>query len=123
MLEELPITIYLLIQGGRVVDNCSAFRCLRLYDIDSHAGFKIAVGCKNEWGEKEVIGVIVDVASLAGCKIWSVTPVTHGCSPYTIHTNDTPGDFVRHRLSLMIGGGHLDLANLPPTLTIKPATS
>lgn len=122
MLVETPIAVYLLIQGGRVVDHCTALGCLWLSDIDEYAGFTIAVGYQTEWGEKEVVGVIADVAPLpVACSNWRVTSETPGCLPYTINTPESPSDFVKWRLrTLAVKGYFDDLTNLPPTLTIKP---
>lgn len=116
---DTPSTIFLLIQEGRVVDYCAVVSCLRIHTIDDCAGFKIAIGYQNEYGEKEVIGILADVAPLAACKIWGITPL-YGGTPYSICTRSTPGEFVKHQLSVAHTQGNLDLANLPPTMTIKP---
>jgi hypothetical protein len=120
-LEELPVVVYLLIQGDKVVDHCLALNCLRVGDIDSYTGFKIAVGIQTEWGEKEIIGVLADVAPLFGYNTWHITPSLGGGS-YDMTTNDAPSNAVKHRLRLaMERGAFDDLANLPPPLTIEPS--
>ena len=119
-MTKVTNTTFLLIQGGVVAsDNdpyCLVRNAAMSYDI--FAGFQIAIGCVNEFGAREIIGVVAVVAPLKGCSTWRVTSKQDG---YNRHVGSTgaPDVLVCNRLTVMLDDGDFnDLCNLPTPVTI-----
>ena len=113
---------FLLIQGDIVASDSDPHSLIRktssLYDV--FAGFKVAIGCVNEHGEREIIGIVADVSPLKGCTTWLVTSKQDGYNRY-VGATGSPDIFVSNRLWVMLSDGDFnDLCNLPPPVRIDP---
>lgn len=124
-MSEVTNKTFLLIQGGIIASDNDPYCLIRkaapLYDI--FAGFKVAVGCVNEFGAREVIGVVADVQPLRGARTWFITSKQDG---YNRHVGSTgsPDVLVANRLTVMLDDGDFDdLVNLPAPVQIQPGTA
>lgn len=119
-LEEVPVTVYLLIQGGKVKDHAIRPECLETTWIDQYAGFKVAIGCQIGSGEREIVGIIADVAPLLNSSCWRISSVQDG-QYRLINSGPFPASLVKTRLRVLCEQGRFeDLANLPPCVVITP---
>ncbi len=116
--ERVPVTLFILIQNNRVLDYAIMPRFLRIEKLDVYAGFKIAIGRISEWGEREIAGVVVDVAPLSGAKTWRISSDADGLYRL-IGASVCPAELVTKRLGVMQGAGKFsDLANLPMRIVL-----
>ena len=111
---------FLLIKDGVVASATTPADLFRAYlpDFDVLDGFKVAIGCTNEFGEREIVGIVADVAPLVGCVTWYITSYQDG---YYRHIGATgaPDILVSNRLhSLYEAGDYDDLVNLPQAVRI-----
>jgi hypothetical protein len=104
---------FLLIQEGEVVDHADKPSSLMWSTIDQYAGFQVAIGTVNEFGAKEIAGVVAVVDKLAGYNTWFVTSYQDGYRR-EVSAAMRPGTFVLRRLSVAYENGDFrDLVNLP----------
>ena len=111
---------FLLIQDGIVASDSDLHCLIRKASArcDVFAGFKVAIGCVNEHGEREIIGIVADVAFLMDCKTWRITSKQDGYSRH-IGATGAPEVLVCNRLTVMLNDGDFDdLVNLPAPVTI-----
>lgn len=107
------MTLFVLIQDNKVLDKAITPNFLRIDKLDAYAGFKIAIGCINEWGEREIAGVVADVGLLSGAKTWRISSPTDGLYRL-IGAAMNPAELVTNRLGVLQGSGEFsDLDNLP----------
>lgn len=115
------IAQFLLIQDG-IVDCAECPANLAFSFIDAWIGFKVAVGCINEFGEHEIVGIVADVSRVIGCNTWRVSSSQDGYRRL-IGATGSPASFVRARLDVMYRNGDFaDLCQLPPAVLIMPGT-
>ena len=113
---------FLLIQGGVIASDRDPYCLIRKagssYDI--FAGFKIFIGCVNEFGVREIVGIVAEVLPLKGCKTWRITSKIDGYNRLVGPTG-APAELVASRLGGAMGRGDFDdLANLPAPVRIVP---
>jgi len=113
--------IFILIQHGEIIDVAGSPTALLFSAIDALEGFQVAVGCVNEYCQREIVGLVADVAPVGDCAHWYVSSEQdNGASP--IGTWGHPESLVRVRLATQLRAGRFDdLANLPPPVCIAPA--
>jgi hypothetical protein len=120
--EEVPITpikrsdlvtVFILIQNNKVLDRSITPNFLRIGKLDAYAGFKIAIGCINETGGREIVGIVADVGPLSGAKTWRISSPQDGLYRL-VGVTDSPVELVTRRLGVMQGAGQFcDLTDLP----------
>jgi hypothetical protein len=74
---EISNVCFLLIQG-EVVDVCEHPDRLNFAFVDKVNGFKVAIACINEFGAREVIGIVAVVLPMLGCTTWCVSSELDG---------------------------------------------
>jgi hypothetical protein len=110
---------FLLIQDG-VVDYSENPGNLAYSFVDAFAGFQVAIGCVNEFGEREIIGIVADVAPVSGCNTWRVSSYQDGYNRL-VGATGSPAAHVRVRLGVLYENGYFaDLCNLPQPVTVMP---
>jgi hypothetical protein len=110
---------FLLIQDG-VVDVSDNPATLTYSFIDAFAGFKVAIGCVNEFDQHEIIGIVADVSPVAGCNTWRVSSAQDGYNRL-VGAAGSPASHVRVRLGVMYENGDFaDLCRLPQPVTVMP---
>jgi hypothetical protein len=110
--------MFILIQNDKVLSTAITPTFLRIEKLDAYAGFKIAIGCINDWGEREIVGIAASVAPLSGAKAWRVSSYQDGMYRL-INTAICPGTFVIRRLGAMQGAGQfIDLTDLPEQVVL-----
>lgn len=110
---------FLLIQDG-LVDHSDRPDNLMFSLVDPYAGFKVVVGCVNEFKEREVVGAVAEVAPVEGCNTWRVSSIMDGYNRL-VGAAGSPASFVRVRLGVMYQNGDFeDLCRLPSPVTVLP---
>jgi len=113
------IAQFLLIQDG-IIDCAECPANLAFSFIDAWIGFKVAVGCINEFGEHEIVGIVADVSRVIDCNTWRVSSSQDGYRRL-IGATGSPASFVRTRLDTMHRNGDFaDLCQLPPAVLVTP---
>jgi len=115
---------FLLIQENKVVD--AADRPLRLnwWAVRAFAGWRVAIGGVNEFGEREIVGIVAEVADLNTTD--SCCRITSEYDGYNrlIGNYPSPTKLVESVLERMYSARRFsDLANLPEPVEIWPATA
>jgi len=110
---------FLLIQNG-VVDCSENPGNLAYSFVDAFAGFQVAVGCVNEFGEREIVGIVADVVPVSGCNTWRISSHQDGYNRL-IGAAGSPAAHVRVRLGVLYKNGYfVDLCNLPQPVMVMP---
>lgn len=71
--RRVAVTLFILLQGNKVIDQAITPSYLYTDRLDVYAGFKIAIGYINEWDKKVVMGVVADVTPLRDAKNWRIS--------------------------------------------------
>ncbi len=114
---------FLLIQGGEVVDSATKPERLAFSFIDETVNFNVAIGCINEFGKQEVVGIVAGAypTTDSACHCWRVTSFIDGADRL-IGATGRISSFLRSRLMTYNNKGKFDdLANLPAPITIVGA--
>lgn len=111
---------FILIQNDQVLDHADDPMQLSTTSFDEYAGFKIAVGCLNNWSDCEIIGIAADVAPLPSTA-WRISSNQDGMRRL-INSATNPLWLVLERLRVMFDQGWFDdLHHLPTPVIITPA--
>jgi hypothetical protein len=109
---------FLLIQG-EVVDASVRPDNLNYDVIDDTAAFKVAIGCVNEFGEQEIIGIVAVATPTPDCRRWMVSSHMDGYDRM-VGCTDRMADYVKRRLSAYYRADMFsDLCQLPQPVTIR----
>ena len=109
---------FLLIQGG-IVDVSNRPDNLNYDVIDDTAGFKVAIGCVNEFGEEEIIGIMAVATPTPDCRRWIVSSHVDGYDRM-VGCTGRMADYVKGRLcSYYRNDMFSDLCQLPQPVTIR----
>jgi hypothetical protein len=113
-----PDGIFLLIQDGikDAADNPSDLRYSR---IDPDHDFQVAVGCVNEFGEREIVGVIARAQPVEGCHSWRISSEIDGYSRL-IGRRNCMSSVVKGRLHTFYRMGLFsDILQLPKAMVVS----
>jgi hypothetical protein len=109
---------FLLIQG-EIVDYAPRPDTLVYSFIDDVSGFRVAIGCVNEHGEREIIGIIAEAHPVEGAKRWRVSSELDGYNRM-VGIVDRMKDFIRGRLRVYWQQGRFsDLCQLPQPILVR----
>jgi hypothetical protein len=112
---------FLLIQGGEVIDH--ADRPCRLIGsyVWSDEHWLVAAGCINEFGEREIVGIVAKVCPILS-SMHSIRITSEMDGDFVLIDNyPTIHDIVVGRLDSMYCRGRFrDLANLPQPIIVTP---
>lgn len=112
---------FILIQEG-IVDTANSPAALVFSFLDVFTPFKVAVGCINEFGKAEIIGIVAAARPSKSCNVWYVSSELDGHNRM-IGITGRMSDFVRGRLCTYYQNGKFsDLCNLPQMVTINGGT-
>jgi len=110
---------FLLIQDG-IVDSAENPAGLAFSFVDAYAGFQVAIGCTNEFGQREIVSLVASVAPLAGASCWRVSSFQDG-NNRLVGAAGSPASLVRVRLCAMYEHGRYDdLCQLPQPILVWP---
>ncbi len=93
---EVSNVCFLLVQG-EVIDVCERPDKLNFSFVDTVNGFKVAIACTNELGEREVIGIVAEVRPMLGCSAWRISSELDGHRRLVGAAGEVR-DFLRKRL-------------------------
>ncbi len=115
---EVSNVVFLLIQG-EIIDVCERPDKLNFAFVDTVSDFKVAIACTNEFGEREVIGIVAEARPMLGCMAWRVSSKIDG-QRRLVGSVDGMKDLLRKRLQTY-WQLHLfpDLCKLPPLILIE----
>jgi hypothetical protein len=109
---------FLLIQG-EVLDAWHNPDNLGYQVLDDTKPFKVAIGCVNEFGEQEIIGIVAVATPTPDCKRWIVSSHMDGYDRM-VGCTDRMADYVKSRLrSYYRSSMFSDLCQLPQPITIR----
>ena len=109
---------FLLIQG-EVLDAWQDPCNLGYQVLDDTKPFKVAIGCVNEFGEQEIIGIVAVATPMPDCRRWIVSSHLDGYDRM-VGCTDRMADYVKRRLSAYYRADMFsDLCNLPQPITIR----
>ncbi len=109
---------FILIQEG-IVDTANSPAALAFFSLDVFMPFKVAVGCINEFGKAEIIGIVAEAHPIERCNVWYVSSELDGHNRMVSITGRM-SDFVRGRLCTYYQNGKFsDLCNLPQMVTLN----
>jgi hypothetical protein len=110
---------YLLVQGKAIVDIADSPSALLYSAVDDKLGFKVIIGCINEFNQAEIVGIIANIGELKDSPSWRICSAVDGNT--VIKARKSPIGLVRDRLGMMFRYGYFyDLCRLPVQVTISP---
>lgn len=121
MLRPISEVRFLAIQDGEI-KGCygSPGGLLLCKDVDFRSPFKVAIGCTNEHGEREVVGIAAEVKPWAGCIAWRITSKVDGYKRLVGVTGYPECVIARRMTAYDEAGYYADLVNLPEPILIEP---
>jgi len=109
---------FLLIQG-EVVDTSARPGYLTFSFIDDSSDFQVAIGCINEFGKPEVVGIVGEAYPMPGCIRWRISSLLDEYNRM-VGITGRMADLLRGRLDVYWRQGQFsDLCNLPQPVTIR----
>ena len=109
---------FLLIQG-KVLDAWHHPNNLGYQALDDTEPFKVAIGCVNEFGEQEIIGIVAVATPMPDCARWVVSSEMDGYDRM-VGCTGRMADYVKDRLySYYRNDMFSDLCKLPQPITIR----
>ena len=111
-------TIFLLIQDGAVLDDAATPSFLHFKRANQNKDFQVAVGCINESGKKEILGVVANAIPRPGYTSVRISSEIDNHSRRVGATHSL-SELVRQRLSLYWRTGLFrDISYLPKTVVV-----
>jgi hypothetical protein len=97
-LKPTPVSdvCFLLIQG-EIIGVADQPHKLNYADLDRANNFQVAIGCVNEFGKPEIIGIVAEGYPVPGCFTWRVSSELDGYNRL-VGGGDTIGEWIRYRL-------------------------
>ena len=109
---------FLLIQG-EIIDVSVRPDTLNFAFVDAYSTFQVAIGCVNEFGKAEIVGIVARVDPMPSCTRWCVSSELDGYNR-GIGIMGRMADFVKERLRVYWGKGRFsDLCQLPQPILIR----
>lgn len=112
---------FLLIQDNKVIETAPTIRSLKCLDMREFRGWKVAVGCINEFDQPEIVGIVAEVYPIEiTVNTYRISSETDGYARL-IGRHYGPWYTVWLRLeTLEYNGRFNDLANLPQPVILMP---
>lgn len=119
-LSPIPVSdIRFLLVQGEVVDVSVQPDTLVYCFIDDENDFEVAVGCINEFGKPEIVGIVGEVCPMEDCTVWRISSALDGYNRM-VGIVGCMADLIRNRLGTMFRQGQFsDLCDLPQPVTIR----
>ncbi len=109
---------FLLIQGGTVLDGTATPSFLHYNRVNDRKGFQVAVGCVNEFGKKEILGVVANSIPKPGSTYLRLSSEIDNANRRGVSLL-SPAEIIRQRLYIYWQKGRFDdLCQLPQTIVV-----
>lgn len=99
IMEEI-VPLYILIVGDRILGVDITPMQLPFEEIPADTSFTVAVGVKNEFGKREIIGTIADYKHIDGATVSRITSPLDG-NYRLVGLVDNAPEFIKERLRIM----------------------
>lgn len=118
LVKVKPATLFLLIQDGAVVDDSATPSFLNFDCVNENKGFQVAFGHINEFGKREILGVVANYIPTPGHTCFRVSSGVDNQNRL-VGSSVPPYELIKSRLSVYWRQGLFDdLCNLPQTVVV-----
>lgn len=115
---EVSNVRFLLIQG-EIVDVSVRPDTLNYIFVDDVSGFQVAVGCVNEFGKPEIIGIIAEMHPCVNARVYRISSEIDGYNRL-VGITDRMKTIIQNRLGVYWRSGKFaDLCNLPQPVILR----